>query len=159
MRRGKKFPYCYASLRRECDEWGTPFSAHDRHTSSWRKTFTAKGPRSGSPTKNSPGYPVKSRRSLETQTIPSSLSSSMTAARYPPLHCFRYWRPQCLNLTDLIFSLTSLQEVTINTSVKEIKDGREDLPPLRNPPLLETADDLATLSHLNEPSGMYNKHS
>ncbi|KAJ6570149.1 P-loop containing nucleoside triphosphate hydrolase protein [Mycena vulgaris] len=26
------------------------------------------------------------------------------------------------------------------------------LPPLRNPPLLESADDLATLSHLNEPS-------
>jgi myosin-5 len=29
------------------------------------------------------------------------------------------------------------------------------LPPLRNPPLLETADDLATLSHLNEPSGAF----
>ncbi|KAF7375200.1 Myosin motor domain-containing protein [Mycena sanguinolenta] len=29
------------------------------------------------------------------------------------------------------------------------------LPPLRNPPLLESADDLATLSHLNEPSVLY----
>ena len=29
------------------------------------------------------------------------------------------------------------------------------MPPLRNPPLLETADDLATLSHLNEPSGEF----
>ena len=38
-------------------------------------------------------------------------------------------------------------------SVQDIKDGKEGLPPLRNPPLLETADDLATLSHLNEPSG------
>ena len=34
-----------------------------------------------------------------------------------------------------------------------MKGGKSDLPPLRNPPLLETADDLATLSHLNEPSG------
>lgn len=41
----------------------------------------------------------------------------------------------------------------MKTSVKEIKEGKESLPPLRNPPLLETADDLATLSHLNEPSG------
>ena len=46
-----------------------------------------------------------------------------------------------------------LQEIAINTTGKDIKDGKEDLPPLRNPPLLETADDLATLSHLNEPSG------
>lgn len=30
-----------------------------------------------------------------------------------------------------------------------------ELPPLRNPPLLETADDLATLSHLNEPSVLH----
>lgn len=27
------------------------------------------------------------------------------------------------------------------------------LPPLRNPPLLETSEDLASLSNLNEPSG------
>ena len=39
--------------------------------------------------------------------------------------------------------------------MQDIKDGKEGLPPLRNPPLLETADDLATLSHLNEPSGTY----
>lgn len=47
----------------------------------------------------------------------------------------------------------SCQEITLNTTSKEIKEGKEGLPPLRNPPLLETADDLATLSHLNEPSG------
>jgi len=46
-----------------------------------------------------------------------------------------------------------LQEIAIDTTAKHIKDGKEGLPPLRNPPLLETADDLATLSHLNEPSG------
>ncbi|KAJ3558053.1 hypothetical protein NM688_g1142 [Phlebia brevispora] len=46
-------------------------------------------------------------------------------------------------------------ELAINTTVKEIKDGKEGLPPLRNPPLLETADDLATLSHLNEPSVLH----
>ena len=45
------------------------------------------------------------------------------------------------------------QEIIINTTARDIKDGKGDLPPLRNPPLLETADDLATLSHLNEPSG------
>lgn len=37
--------------------------------------------------------------------------------------------------------------------MQAIKAGDDSLPPLRNPPLLETADDLATLSHLNEPSG------
>ena len=45
------------------------------------------------------------------------------------------------------------QEIIIDTTAKDIRDGKENLPPLRNPPLLETADDLATLSHLNEPSG------
>ncbi|KAJ6630975.1 P-loop containing nucleoside triphosphate hydrolase protein [Mycena sp. CBHHK59/15] len=46
------------------------------------------------------------------------------------------------------------------TLVLTDENGREttltatghSLPPLRNPPLLESADDLATLSHLNEPS-------
>jgi len=47
------------------------------------------------------------------------------------------------------------QEITLSTTGKEIKEGKEGLPPLRNPPLLETADDLATLSHLNEPSGEF----
>ncbi|KAH8829695.1 myosin 5 [Flagelloscypha sp. PMI_526] len=47
------------------------------------------------------------------------------------------------------------KEVNINTNVQEIRDGKEGLPPLRNPPLLETADDLATLSHLNEPSVLH----
>lgn len=56
-----------------------------------------------------------------------------------------------------VVRLTRLKckEIVINTTGKEIKDGKEGLPPLRNPPLLETADDLATLSHLNEPSGMW----
>jgi myosin heavy subunit len=47
----------------------------------------------------------------------------------------------------------SFQEIIVDTTVRAIKEGQDDLPPLRNPPLLETADDLATLSHLNEPSG------
>jgi myosin V len=47
----------------------------------------------------------------------------------------------------------SFQENIVDTTVRAIKEGQDDLPPLRNPPLLETADDLATLSHLNEPSG------
>ncbi|KAK7043716.1 Myosin type-2 heavy chain 1 [Paramarasmius palmivorus] len=52
----------------------------------------------------------------------------------------------------LVFIDERGKETTIDTTVKDIKDGKEGLPPLRNPPLLETADDLATLSHLNEPS-------
>ncbi|KAH9056633.1 myosin 5 [Lactarius vividus] len=47
------------------------------------------------------------------------------------------------------------KEITIDTTAKAIRDGQNDLPPLRNPPLLETADDLATLSHLNEPSVLH----
>ncbi|THH09168.1 hypothetical protein EW146_g8765 [Bondarzewia mesenterica] len=47
------------------------------------------------------------------------------------------------------------KEITIDTTVNDIKAGQEHLPPLRNPPLLETADDLATLSHLNEPSVLH----
>ncbi|KZV70470.1 myosin 5 [Peniophora sp. CONT] len=47
------------------------------------------------------------------------------------------------------------KESTVDTTNKDIRDGHDDLPPLRNPPLLETADDLATLSHLNEPSVMH----
>ncbi|KAI0262971.1 myosin 5 [Gloeopeniophorella convolvens] len=47
------------------------------------------------------------------------------------------------------------KEISIDTTVKAIRDGQDDLPPLRNPPLLETADDLATLSHLNEPSVLH----
>ncbi|KIM28753.1 hypothetical protein M408DRAFT_329210 [Serendipita vermifera MAFF 305830] len=42
------------------------------------------------------------------------------------------------------------KETVIDTGV-----DNAELPPLRNPPLLETADDLATLSHLNEPSVLH----
>jgi myosin-5 len=33
--------------------------------------------------------------------------------------------------------------------------GQDALPPLRNPPLLASAEDLASLSNLNEPSGKF----
>ncbi|EJF62548.1 P-loop containing nucleoside triphosphate hydrolase protein [Dichomitus squalens] len=55
----------------------------------------------------------------------------------------------------LVFVDERGKEIKVDTTVKAIKDGKEDLPPLRNPPLLETADDLATLSHLNEPSVLH----
>ncbi|KAI0060838.1 myosin 5 [Artomyces pyxidatus] len=55
----------------------------------------------------------------------------------------------------LVFVDERGKEITIDTTAKDIKDGKDDLPPLRNPPLLETADDLATLSHLNEPSVLH----
>ncbi|KAJ3511149.1 hypothetical protein NLJ89_g4272 [Agrocybe chaxingu] len=55
----------------------------------------------------------------------------------------------------LVFADERGREVMISTTGREIKEGKEGLPPLRNPPLLETADDLATLSHLNEPSVLH----
>ncbi|KAI0747719.1 P-loop containing nucleoside triphosphate hydrolase protein [Daedaleopsis nitida] len=55
----------------------------------------------------------------------------------------------------LVFVDERGKDIKIDTTVKAIKDGKGDLPPLRNPPLLETADDLATLSHLNEPSVLH----
>jgi myosin-5 len=36
--------------------------------------------------------------------------------------------------------------------------GQDLLPPLRNPPLLESSEDLASLSNLNEPSGECNSY-
>ncbi|KAH9951404.1 P-loop containing nucleoside triphosphate hydrolase protein [Amylocystis lapponica] len=47
------------------------------------------------------------------------------------------------------------KDITVDTTVQDIRKGVDSLPPLRNPPLLETADDLATLSHLNEPSVLH----
>ncbi|KAF9813001.1 hypothetical protein IEO21_05834 [Rhodonia placenta] len=55
----------------------------------------------------------------------------------------------------LIFVDERGKEITIDTTVQDIRNGKDGLPPLRNPPLLETADDLATLSHLNEPSVLH----
>ncbi|KAF7338516.1 Myosin 5 [Mycena venus] len=55
----------------------------------------------------------------------------------------------------LVFTDERGKEIVVNTTVQDIRDGKDDLPPLRNPPLLETADDLATLSHLNEPSVLH----
>ncbi|KAF7359510.1 Myosin 5 [Mycena sanguinolenta] len=55
----------------------------------------------------------------------------------------------------LVFTDERGKEIVVNTTVQDIRDGKGDLPPLRNPPLLETADDLATLSHLNEPSVLH----
>ncbi|CEL51514.1 hypothetical protein RSOLAG1IB_00049 [Rhizoctonia solani AG-1 IB] len=47
------------------------------------------------------------------------------------------------------------KEHNIDTNEQDIKDAKDYLPPLRNPPLLEAVDDLATLSHLNEPSVLH----
>ncbi|KAH7921496.1 hypothetical protein BV22DRAFT_1019276 [Leucogyrophana mollusca] len=59
------------------------------------------------------------------------------------------------NAIKLVFIDERGKEIAISTTAQAIKDGKEGLPPLRNPPLLETADDLATLSHLNEPSVLH----
>ncbi|KAI6038967.1 myosin 5 [Pisolithus marmoratus] len=59
------------------------------------------------------------------------------------------------DVIKLVFVDDRGKEIVINTTAKDIRDGKEGLPHLRNPPLLETADDLATLSHLNEPSVLH----
>jgi myosin-5 len=82
-------------------------------------------------------------------TTKLGLPSSTTGARLVRVSPFFYHR-QTISLLRLE---PLFQEIFIDTTVKAIRDGQDDLPPLRNPPLLETADDLATLSHLNEPSG------
>ncbi|CAE6470732.1 unnamed protein product [Rhizoctonia solani] len=66
---------------------------------------------------------------------------------------------QSVTRTDTKIKVTLLdergKEHAIDTNEQDIKDAKEYLPPLRNPPLLEAVDDLATLSHLNEPSVMH----
>lgn len=47
-----------------------------------------------------------------------------------------------------------LQDRLVKTTAKAIEESRGvDLPPLRNPPLLEATEDLTNLSYLNEPAG------
>lgn len=56
----------------------------------------------------------------------------------------------------LKFPLSALQSATTDpTSLRTTTSslGQDYLPALRNPPALETAEDLANLSNLNEPSG------
>lgn len=56
---------------------------------------------------------------------------------------------------------TGTQRV-VKTTVNKLnatKNVDEELPPLRNPPLLEATDDLTNLSYLNEPAGMSNPTS
>lgn len=59
----------------------------------------------------------------------------------------------------LKFPLSTLQSATTDpTSLRTTtsSSGQDYLPALRNPPALETAEDLANLSNLNEPSGECN---
>ena len=87
-------------------------------------------------------------RFFQPPKVPTTSSSSYLSTNAARCICF---------LSSIIQPsfLGTIQEIAINTTGREIKEGKEGLPPLRNPPLLETADDLATLSHLNEPSGVY----
>lgn len=43
----------------------------------------------------------------------------------------------------------------VKTTLEKLRGKQRDeqLPPLRNPPLLEATDDLTNLSYLNEPAG------
>lgn len=53
-------------------------------------------------------------------------------------------------------SFATLQSASeSNGNNLSLGSSQDVLPPLRNPPLLESSEDLASLSNLNEPSGMY----
>lgn len=43
----------------------------------------------------------------------------------------------------------------IETTLSALEQNSDSLPPLRNPPVLETTEDLTTLSYLNEPSVLH----
>lgn len=50
------------------------------------------------------------------------------------------------------------EERTVRTTLAKLEapgGAEKELPPLRNPPMLEAADDLTVLSHLNEPSVLH----
>lgn len=60
---------------------------------------------------------------------------------------------------DYKCTLAALQAVSESNSnslgSSSATSEQNTLPPLRNPPLLETSEDLASLSNLNEPSGTF----
>lgn len=57
-------------------------------------------------------------------------------------------------------SFATLQSVSeSNGNNLSLGSSQDVLPPLRNPPLLESSEDLASLSNLNEPSGTSLFHS
>lgn len=78
--------------------------------------------------------------------------------------CFRErWRCQPGILSSVLYFkiykpywrwLLILQEHVFASSMADLEKTKGDnLPPLRNPPKMECAEDLTNLSHLNEPSG------
>lgn len=59
-----------------------------------------------------------------------------------------------VTLTFVLDESGEEQVVNVTAAALE-KSGVDALPPLRNPPLLEAADDLTSLSHLNEASVLH----
>lgn len=57
----------------------------------------------------------------------------------------------------LKFPLSALETAGNDIQPTTPLPGQDALPPLRNPPLLESSEDLASLSNLNEPSGTSRK--
>ncbi len=54
----------------------------------------------------------------------------------------------------ILSSALCCQDIVITTTLTKLsKTNNAELPPLRNPPMLESADDLINLSYLNEPAG------
>lgn len=59
-------------------------------------------------------------------------------------------------VVKLVFIDANGKERLVNTTVDVVKKSRgADLPPLRNPPLLEATEDLTNLSYLNEPAVLH----
>lgn len=68
-------------------------------------------------------------------------------------------KPVAISATGEVLLEFALDDSGATKEVKTTRDklaakgGEDELPPLRNPPLLEATDDLTNLSYLNEPAG------
>ncbi|KAK6455403.1 P-loop containing nucleoside triphosphate hydrolase protein [Scheffersomyces xylosifermentans] len=55
----------------------------------------------------------------------------------------------------IVFESETDSKVTFTVETDNLSEDNEKLPPLRNPPILEAAEDLTSLSYLNEPAVLH----
>ena len=95
----------------------------------------------------------------ETNTgwVPGTVTSLSLSGDDPNTECTLVITLDASDTTrTLKFPLSALRAVeagVISVAPVSAAPGQEAPPPLRNPPLLESSEDLASLSNLNEPSG------
>jgi myosin-5 len=83
---------------------------------------------------------------VQSLTLPPNITPSSTASLIISVDGSEDTR-------NLTFLVSSLEDVGRDVQPVAPPPGQDSLPPLRNPPLLESLEDLASLSNLNEPSG------